>query len=685
MLDCLAATQNAFRGSAMNSVNRQDEVPDLIDWDTELPIIITPLVSEQLSQSAVPSTSGACGLGIANLKLTSRVNGETKATNAPSASESSSGTPTNAPNAGEEYEDWTACDAHGGPPKLSVWVDYAELPAQLWQRHEPKFNPPAKSFTGVFYRRIVIDGLSLALLCKQRVDEECWDVLSVVVRSLFYWTARGHPTVVCFPSGKEVPALKDGQMAAFKAGVNKLVNAHLLYRFRDPDRMEWYRSYADEYGAALVTQTSRFIQAQRQDGRREMPKRIVTPYVHRDGTAVFFPDCNPATSRGSNLFDNVCVRAEQLKQDITREDFDMFYAQQLPFGEQVRRLKLLYDMLPSDSRYSEQAALAKILELLPLDKLNNTKYDPNSVDSFFMCHNCWQSQDEMQATYRQKDGRVQYEGDVGRQGNEHSLFPGTSKAAEKLSVSVDCDEPKIPHERTYPKYLPERSFDGVFLRPVVIDVIGLARICEAAVYPPSWNLLSIVVRSLFYWTARGHRTVAILPHKCTHVPGVREEQFSEFIAGLRKLQNANLLLVFKVEHRMEWIQKHVDREHAVLLTETRGWRKAHDLDENRKLPKRIFTPFMQAEGTAMFFPETNPVDSHHGTPLSMAVVVTADRLKHTVTTKEQFDEFMEKQLTLRNQILQLELLYRMLPPDARFAETAVLNKIRGYDGNGSAL
>lgn len=106
----------------------------------------------------------------------------------------------------------------------------------------------------MFYRRIVIDGLSLALLCKQRVDEECWyvftlplrsidscfrDVLSVVVRSLFYWTARGHPTVVCFPSGKEVPALKDGQMAAFKAGVNKLVNAHLLYRFRDPDRMEW--------------------------------------------------------------------------------------------------------------------------------------------------------------------------------------------------------------------------------------------------------------------------------------------------------------------------------------------------------------------------------------------------------------------------------------------------------------
>jgi hypothetical protein len=65
----------------------------------------------------------------------------------------------------------------------------------------------------------------------------------VLIRCLFYWTARGHPTAVCFPRAKApIPALKDDQKVTFKRLATKLASVDMLHLIDGDAYADWLKA-----------------------------------------------------------------------------------------------------------------------------------------------------------------------------------------------------------------------------------------------------------------------------------------------------------------------------------------------------------------------------------------------------------------------------------------------------------
>uniref|UniRef100_A0A914ID06 Uncharacterized protein n=1 Tax=Globodera rostochiensis TaxID=31243 RepID=A0A914ID06_GLORO len=224
-----------------------------------------------------------------------------------------------------------------------------------------------------------------------------------------------------------------------------------------------------------------------------------------------------------------------------------------------------------------------------------------------------------------------------------------------------------------------------FLRPLLLDGVGLVKAYRGCCtengelpdrshpYELHFPLMPIV-RCLFYWISRGHRTVLCFSQQFSPMG---DEIFQATDEDKRKLKllEENGMAEFFNDNSKEWFEQKSEELHGCLVTTVPHYQKGmpHDLryflaDNDRRWNHccdRLLQPFYDHKGNSVFFSLYN----------SKNQCVDSVVLMDDVSSKEQFEEIDRNQLAFMEQVLQLKILFDLLPKGARFREKNLMVEV----------
>lgn len=210
------------------------------------------------------------------------------------------------------------------------------------------------------------------------------------------------------------------------------------------------------------------------------------------------------------------------------------------------------------------------------------------------------------------------------------------------------------------EFLPNiMSMNIPFLRPIYIDGIGFIK---AVVGPNDLREfpLTSLVRCLFYWISKGHKTLVCYPNDFN--PFKQKNFFCTSQtdeAKLKKLYDYNMLQIFDAEDSLNWYNDKLRNIRACLVTNIAHWHQGMPSSleydsyiptrqEKQAGPDRLLQPFF--DNNLVFF------SSYSSKGLCVADLV----LDNNITSQEEFDQFDKNQLQFTEQAKMLKFLYDFL-------------------------
>uniref|UniRef100_A0A915ENW0 Uncharacterized protein n=1 Tax=Ditylenchus dipsaci TaxID=166011 RepID=A0A915ENW0_9BILA len=180
------------------------------------------------------------------------------------------------------------------------------------------------------------------------------------MRCLFYWLAKGHSTVLCFPATfNPIISRQFNASEEEKQNLQQLTHYKMLMLFQAEHSKQWYQSLLDNHRACLITTVSQWrmqmpnnlytgvfsADGERDLGRKyvpkrmeECPERLLQPFFSQKGQLVFFSSfSSTGQSLATIILDQSAVNSQQ--------DFDRLNNLQLSFITQCKNLKLLFDLM----------------------------------------------------------------------------------------------------------------------------------------------------------------------------------------------------------------------------------------------------------------------------------------------------------------------------------------------------
>ncbi|KAL3077531.1 hypothetical protein niasHS_012237 [Heterodera schachtii] len=248
----------------------------------------------------------------------------------------------------------------------------------------------------------------------------------------------------------------------------------------------------------------------------------------------------------------------------------------------------------------------------------------------------------------------------------------------------------VEHKRTF---LPPAHSDGrallsyPFLRPIFLDGVGLIKAYRACCtennelpdrshpYELHFPLMPIV-RCLFYWISRGHRTVLCFSQQFSPMGDEIFQATDEDKRNLKTIEENGMADFFKHTNSKEWFDRRSGQMHGCFVTTVPHYLKGmpHDLryflSDNDHRPwdhcaERLLQPFYDHKGNTVFFSLYN----------SKNQCVDSVVLMDEVNSRDQFEEVERHQLSFMEQVLQLKVLFNLLPKDARFRERNLMVEV----------
>ncbi|KAI3411926.1 hypothetical protein GPALN_001984 [Globodera pallida] len=208
-----------------------------------------------------------------------------------------------------------------------------------------------------------------------------------------------------------------------------------------------------------------------------------------------------------------------------------------------------------------------------------------------------------------------------------------------------------------------------FLRPLLLDGVGLVKAYRGCCtenselpdrshpYELHFPLMPIV-RCLFYWISRGHRTVLCFSQQFSPMGDEIFQATDEDKRKLKLLEENGMADFFKHDNSKEWFDQKGEELHGCLVTTT-------TTGDGTTVAIDFLQPFYDHKGNSVFFSLYN----------SKNQCVDSVVLMDDVSSKEQFEEVDRNQLAFMEQVLQLKILFDLLPKGARFREKNLMVEV----------
>lgn len=262
-------------------------------------------------------------------------------------------------------------------PIKSIIFDYNREPIGI-KENKRIFYSLVGALSSPFLRPILIDGIGLMKVYWESCSDDdggksttrCFP-FTAIVRCLFYWISRGHHTRLCFPYNYS--PITDCEFQASNENIKALKQLEALgiaEFFEDEQNHKWFTNNQNSTRGCLITSFEHFLNGMSNNLRLDYdymtylnvkmcPPRVFQPNFGSQADIVFFNSFNAGHERHELVLDTA------LDNDIQNdEQFRQFEPYQLSFINQAKQLRVLYDMLPGDSRMREAKVMIELLNRL---------------------------------------------------------------------------------------------------------------------------------------------------------------------------------------------------------------------------------------------------------------------------------------------------------------------------------